>query len=55
MRIGIDVSQMAYEQTGVGKYVRNLVNNLLKIDGENEYVLFFSSLRRDFPDRKSVV
>ncbi len=46
MRIGIDVSQMAYEQTGVGKYIKNLVSHLLKIDKENEYVLFFSSMRK---------
>ncbi len=45
MKIGIDISQMAYEGTGVGEMVGNLVNALLKIDKENEYVLFFSSLR----------
>ena len=46
MRIGIDISQMAYEKTGVANYLVNLVENLLTIDKENEYVLFFSSLRR---------
>ncbi len=46
MRIGIDISQMAYERTGVAHYLRNLVENLLKIDKENEYILFFSSLRK---------
>lgn len=48
MRIGIDISQMAYERTGVANYTKNLVENLLKIDRENEYILFFSSLRRKF-------
>ncbi len=48
MKIGIDISQMAYEGTGVGNYTKNLVENLLKIDKENEYVLFFSSLRKNF-------
>ncbi len=50
MKIGIDISQMAYEGTGVANYTRNLVENLLKTDQENEYVLFFSSLRGKVPD-----
>ena len=45
MKIGIDISQTAYEGTGVGNYITNLVENLLRIDGENEYILFYSSLR----------
>ena len=45
MRIAIDVSQIIYPG-GVAVYTKNLVENLLKIDRENEYVLFFSSLRR---------
>ncbi len=48
MRIGIDISQIAYGQTGVSNYLENLVWNLLEIDKENEYVLFFSSLRKEF-------
>jgi len=46
MRIGIDVSQVAYERTGVSEYLTNLVHNLIEVDKDNEYVLFFSSLRR---------
>lgn len=45
MRIAIDISQIVYG-TGVSVYTRNLVDNLLKIDKENEYVLFAGSLRR---------
>ncbi|MBA3723300.1 MAG: glycosyltransferase [Candidatus Levybacteria bacterium] len=48
MKIGIDISQMAYERTGVATYVRNLVTQLVEQDHENEYVLFYSSLRRNF-------
>lgn len=48
MRIGIDISQLAYEKTGVANYLRNLVEGLLTADKENEYVLFYSSLRRNF-------
>lgn len=47
MKIGIDVSQVVYSNTGVSNYLAKLVENLLKADSENEYVLFFSSLRRD--------
>lgn len=45
MRICIDISQSVY-QRGVGRYTRELVAHLLKIDQENEYVLFGSSLRQ---------
>ncbi len=47
MRIGIDVSQVVYSGTGVANYLEKLVENLLKLDTRNEYILFFSSLRRD--------
>lgn len=46
MRIGIDISQVVYEGTGVGNYVREMVRALLAIDKTNEYVLFASSLRQ---------
>lgn len=46
MRIGIDVSQIVHEGTGVGNYVRNLVKALVQVDGKNEYLLFGASLRK---------
>ncbi len=46
MRIGVDISQIVYEGTGVGRYVREMVTSLLSLDQENEYILFGSSLRR---------
>lgn len=49
MRIGIDISQLAYPNTGVSNYLNNLVIKLLEKDRENEYILFFSSLRRKCP------
>ena len=49
MKIGIDISQLAFENTGVSNYLRNLVENLIKIDTVNEYVLFYSSLRKKLP------
>jgi glycosyltransferase involved in cell wall biosynthesis len=38
LRIGIDCR--LWNQTGVGRYTRNLVMNLAEIDRNNEYVLF---------------
>lgn len=46
MRIGIDISQIVYEGTGVARYVREMVRSLVTIDQKNEYILFGSSLRR---------
>jgi len=40
MRIGIDCR--LWNQTGVGRYARNLVANLYKIDKKNDYTLFVS-------------
>lgn len=47
MTIGIDISQLAYPNIGVSNYLYNLVLKLLEIDKKNEYVLFFSSFRRN--------
>lgn len=52
MRIGIDISQLAYPNTGVSTFLANLVSELIEKDKENEYVLFFSSLRGDIQDRE---
>jgi len=41
MRIGIDCR--LWKQTGVGRYTRNIVLNLQKIDQKNRYVLFVRS------------
>ncbi len=45
MKIAIDVSQVVYS-TGVSSYTKNLLENLLEIDKQNEYLLFGGSLRR---------
>jgi len=47
MKIGIDISQLAYPETGVANYLGSLVQYLTKLDSENQYILFFSSLRKD--------
>jgi hypothetical protein len=46
MKIGIDISQLAYENTGVANFLLSLVQSLIKQDTKNEYVLFFSSMRK---------
>lgn len=38
MRIGIDARKI--EDTGIGRYLENLIDGLLAIDNRNEYVLF---------------
>lgn len=48
MKIGIDVSQLAYSNTGVANYLESLVLTLIK-NQEHEYILFFSSLRKTPP------
>lgn len=48
MKIGIDISQIIHEGTGVGRYTQRLVQNLLKNDHENEYILFGYSLRKKY-------
>lgn len=45
MKIGIDISQVVY-RTGVSQYTQNLVNSLLLLDREDEYLLFGGSLRQ---------
>lgn len=46
MRIGIDISQICYEGTGVARYVRELVTSLVEKGSSHNFVLFGSSLRK---------
>ncbi|MDO9027910.1 MAG: glycosyltransferase family 1 protein [Candidatus Roizmanbacteria bacterium] len=46
MKIGIDISMLVYQGSGVANYTYNLVKHLLKDDKKNEYRLFYSSFRR---------
>ena len=48
MIIGIDISSLPYG-TGVSNYTLNLVKHLLATDHQNQYKLFFSSLRLPLP------
>ncbi len=56
MKIGIDISQIVYQGTGVATYTRSLVEGFSRTGADNQYVLFGSSLRnlkilRDFTRR----
>jgi hypothetical protein len=46
MRIGIDISQMVYEGSGVARYVKEMVLGLTSLAPEHEYVLFAGTLRQ---------
>jgi len=45
LKIAIDISQIVYG-TGVSVYTRKLIETLLTLDRENEYVLFAGAFRR---------
>lgn len=40
MRIGIDVSALVKEAAGIGQWIIHIMNNIMKIDTENDYFLF---------------
>ncbi len=40
MKIGIDARMLGEKQTGIGLYIKNLIENIAKIDKSNQYVLF---------------
>ena len=44
MKVGIDARMYGISTGGIGRYVQKLIENLEKIDSQNEYVIF---LRRD--------
>lgn len=46
-RIGIDARMYGAEQTGIGNYIRNLINNLAEIDKKNQYIIFLSEKEFD--------
>lgn len=55
MRIGIDARLYGLEHAGLGRYVMKLVEELLKHDRKNTYVLFLNSNHLDeFKDKKRV-
>jgi glycosyltransferase involved in cell wall biosynthesis len=45
MKIGIDISQVVYEGTGVGRFTQGLIETILQYDTQNNWIFFFSSFR----------
>jgi len=45
MNIGIDISQVVYEGTGVGRFTKGLVETILHHDKINKWTFFFSAFR----------
>lgn len=45
MNIGIDISQVVYEGTGVGRFTKGLIETILTFDKSNHWTFFFSSFR----------
>ena len=41
--IGIDARMYGYEQTGIGNYIRHLLEFIFELDKENNYVIFLMS------------
>lgn len=44
-KIGIDAKFFGAKDRGIGRYVENLIRNLEKIDGENQYIVFLEKER----------
>lgn len=45
MKIGIDISQIAYRGTGIERFTSGLIKSIITNDKNNEWIFFFSSLR----------
>lgn len=55
MRIGIDARLYGLEHAGLGRYVMRLVEDVLKLDKKNDYVLFLKKEHAEkFQNRKRV-
>ncbi len=48
MKIGIDARMLGEEQTGIGLYIKNLIENIAKVDDKNQYVLFLRKNNFDY-------
>src|SRR3989338_10671992 len=48
MKIGIDARMYGPKQSGLGRYVQQLIDGLLKIDNENQYVLYVRTYEQQY-------
>ncbi len=49
MKIAIDISQIVYEGTGVGRFTQGLVDGILENSKEHNWIFFYQTLRRSIP------
>lgn len=49
MKLGIDISQIVYQGSGVGRFTNGLTRAICTYDETNEWHFFFSSFRRNLP------
>lgn len=49
MKIGIDISQIVHQGTGVARYTQGLVEAIIQYEKKNQWIFFFSSLRQKLP------
>lgn len=54
MNIGVAANFSIFEKAGVGRYSRNLLKNLLRIDSQNHYFLYFNFYRQKKARLKSI-
>lgn len=51
MKIGIDISQVVYQGSGVARFTNDLIRAIVEYDDKNQWFFFFSSLRRNLDQK----
>lgn len=54
MKIAIDIRDAGKEKTGKGWYTYNIVGQLLKLDSQNQYILYSNNKKNPFAEFKNV-
>jgi len=54
MKIAIDATRAVTERAGIGRITYQLIENLLKTDHKNQYLLFFSYFRKSLEKEKLI-
>lgn len=50
MKVGIDISQVVYEGTGVARFTKGLCEAILQYNTSHDWTFFFSSFRQNIPN-----
>ena len=54
MKIAIDIREAGDEKTGKGWYTFNLVNEMIRLDRQNQYLLYTDNAKSPFAKSKNV-